>query len=53
MFNTLKNALRSLRIPTDAERELAYLNEAVSRIDLEARERQVEAGLFRTRRMPF
>lgn len=47
MFEQVKIALRALRLPTVAERERAYLNQAVSRYDLEMRERAVDAGLFR------
>lgn len=38
---------RGFRVPTQAERELAYLNGSVDRYDLEQRQRQVEQGLFR------
>lgn len=47
MLNRVKNALKSLHIPTVAEREMAYLNQSVSRYDLEQRQRQIDAGLFR------
>lgn len=47
MFDRLKSALRGLHIPSDRERELAYLNAAVSLHDLERRQREVERGLFR------
>ncbi|AWB47871.1 DUF3563 domain-containing protein [Gemmobacter aquarius] len=49
MFEQVKTVFRSFRFPTVAERELAYLNEAVSRYDLEMRERAIDAGLFRRR----
>lgn len=47
MFEQVKNVLRALRVPSVAERELAYLNQCVSRYDLEQRQRQIDAGLFR------
>lgn len=47
MFATLKRAAKNLRAPSPAERELAYLNGAGDRYDLEARERDVDRGLFR------
>ena len=46
MFATLKRAAKSLSVPTQAELDLAYLNEAGDRYDLEARERNL------TRRAP-
>ena len=39
MFATLKRTAKLLRIPSQAERDMAYLNEAGDRYDLEARER--------------
>jgi hypothetical protein len=47
MLKQLKNFTRALRVPTAAERELAYLNGSVDRIDLEYRQRQIDRGLFR------
>ena len=41
MFATLKRAAKALRVPTQAELDLAYLNEAGDRYDLEARERNL------------
>lgn len=49
MFEQVKTVFRAFRMPSVAERELAYLNEAVSRYDLEQRERAIESGLFRSR----
>lgn len=49
MFEQVRTVFRSFRFPSVAERELAYLNEAVSRYDLEQRERAIDAGLFRRR----
>lgn len=39
MFATLKRTAKLLRVPSQAERDMAYLNEAGDRYDLEARER--------------
>lgn len=47
MFNQLKKITRALRVPTQEERELAYLNGSADRIDLEYRQRQIDRGLFR------
>jgi hypothetical protein len=46
MFATLKRTAKLLRTPTTAEREMAYLNEAGDRYDLEARERNLSRGGF-------
>ncbi|MNL47308.1 hypothetical protein D3C87_1700900 [compost metagenome] len=47
MFSQLKKITRALRVATQEERELAYLNGSVDRIDLEYRQRQIDRGLFR------
>ncbi|HXV30534.1 MAG TPA: DUF3563 family protein [Sinorhizobium sp.] len=47
MFKQLKKFTRALHIPTIEEREMAYLNASVDRIDLEYRQRQIDRGLFR------
>jgi hypothetical protein len=49
MFATLKRTAKMLRTPTAAERELAYLNEAGDRYDLEARERNLSRGVLSRR----
>ena len=41
MFATLKRTAKLLSASTQAERDLAYLNEAGDRYDLEARERNL------------
>ena len=46
MFAALKRTAKMLRTPTTAERELAYLNEAGDRYDLEARERNLSRGMM-------
>ena len=43
MFVTLKRAAKLLRVATQAERDMAYLNEAGDRYDLEARERNLNS----------
>ena len=48
MFATLKRTAKLLRGPTPAERDLAYLNEAGDRYDLEARERNLSRRANRT-----
>jgi len=48
MFNLFKAFISLSDMPTLAERERAYLNASVSRIDLERREREVDGGLFRS-----
>jgi hypothetical protein len=47
MLNLFKSLIHSGPEKSIAERERAYLNASVSRIDLERREREVESGLFR------
>lgn len=49
MLNRVKSFLTILLPPTVEDRERAYLNESVSRIDLERRERAVDQGMFRHR----
>ncbi len=47
MFKQIRNFARALRVPSTDEREIAYLNGAIDRIDLEYRQRQIDRGLFR------
>ena len=47
MFTQLRKAARALRPATASEREIAYLNDATDRIDLEYRQRAVDRGMFR------
>lgn len=49
MFSQFRKAARALRVPSIAEREEMYLNEAGDRYDLELREREVARGAFRGR----
>ncbi|WP_237154034.1 DUF3563 domain-containing protein [Oryzibacter oryziterrae] len=53
MFATLKRTAKMFHIPTAAEREQAYINDAVDRFDLEAREREVFKGRFHQRVVGF
>jgi hypothetical protein len=47
MFNSVRKFARAFRVPTTQDREVAYLNEANDRIDLEYRMRQIDRGMFR------
>jgi hypothetical protein len=47
MLKAVSFLRRALHVPTTEELELNYLNDAVSGIDLEMRQRQVDAGMFR------
>lgn len=47
MLQQLKSILGTLRVPSRQERELRYLNGSHDRYDLEYRQRQIDAGLFR------
>jgi hypothetical protein len=48
MLEGLARALNTLRIPTQEEQERWYLASATSRVDRERRQRQIDAGMFRT-----
>lgn len=47
MFTMFKSLFSRHSAPTDAERELAYLNASVSLADLERRQRDIDQGLLR------
>lgn len=47
MFTSVRKFARVLRGPSVQEREMAYLNEACDRFDLEHRVRQIDRGMFR------
>ncbi|MBD8553114.1 DUF3563 family protein [Rhizobium sp. CFBP 8762] len=47
MFTQFRKLASALRAPTAEERESAYLNGSLDRIDLEYRQRQVDRGMFR------
>lgn len=49
MFGYVSKIAGKLRAPTIEERELAYLNQSVDRVDLEYRQRQIDRGMFRNR----
>lgn len=49
MFEPIRKFARAMRAPSRAEREMAYLNDARDRVDLEFRQRQIDNGLFRGR----
>lgn len=49
MFEQVKQIIRALQGPSRQDRERAYLNGAVSAIDLECRQREIDAGRFRER----
>ncbi len=46
MLNALKRTAQLLRAPTQAERDMDYLNAATDRYDLEARERYLDSRAF-------
>ncbi|MBS1167423.1 MAG: hypothetical protein H6R00_3448 [Proteobacteria bacterium] len=46
MFNALKRTAQLLRAPSQAERDMDYLNQATDRYDLEARERYLDRRVF-------
>lgn len=47
MLHQLKRLYEAIRVPTVQERELRYLNGSRDLYDLEYRERQIDAGMFR------
>lgn len=49
MFGYVSKIAGKLRAPTTEQREMAYLNQSVDRVDLEYRQRQIDRGLFRQR----
>ncbi|MFZ1470286.1 MAG: hypothetical protein WAT09_15110 [Paracoccaceae bacterium] len=53
MFDRLKSAVAALRLPTEADRERAYLNASVSLYDLECRQRQLELAQFGKAPLPY
>jgi len=50
MFRYFSKIASRLRAPSIEDRELAYLNASVDRVDLEYRQRQIDRGLFRNNR---
>lgn len=49
MFKHLKSVARAFGGSAATDREMAYLNSATDRIDLEYRQREIDRGLFRRR----
>lgn len=49
MFEQIRKFVSAFRIPSREELEREYLNGAISRADLEFRQRQVDRGMFRER----
>lgn len=47
------NVRKLFAVQTRAEREHAYLEQSVDRVDLEMRQREIDRGLFRQRRPYF
>ena len=53
MFGYVSKLAKNFRGPSIEERELAYLNQSVDRVDLEYRQRQIDRGMFRGRATSF
>lgn len=53
MFKLFKSLTSGRIAPTNAERELAYLNASVSLADLERRQREIDLGLLRPQGFAF
>lgn len=53
MFTLIKSLISRHSHPTDAERELSYLNASVSLADLERRQRDIELGVLRRKSFAF
>jgi hypothetical protein len=49
MFGYVSKIATKLRGPSIEEREMAYLNGSMDRVDLEYRQRQIDRGMFRNR----
>lgn len=47
MLNQVKNLIRAFHIPSREERERAYLEGSSNAVDLEFRQREIDAGRFR------
>lgn len=52
-MNLMQKLRSAFRGQTANRLEIEYLNEAVSIIDLESRQRQIDRGQFRNRNYPF
>lgn len=53
MFTRIKSLISRHSAPTEAERELAYLNASISLFDLERRQREIDAGVLRRPSLAF
>ncbi len=53
MFTMIKSLISRHSAPTEADRELAYLNASVSLADLERRQREIELGMLRRQSFAF
>jgi hypothetical protein len=53
MFGYVSKFASKFRGPSTEDREMAYLNAAADRIDLEYRQRQIDRGMFRNRPINF
>lgn len=49
MFGYFTKIASKLKVPSVQDREMAYLNGSVDRVDLEYRQRQIDRGMFRGR----
>jgi hypothetical protein len=49
MFKSFKSVARAFGSRAVADREMAYLNGATDRVDLEYRQREIDRGLFSRR----
>ena len=47
MLNSVRKLARAFRGKSIEEREMAYLNGSLDRVDLEHRQRQIDRGMFR------
>jgi hypothetical protein len=50
MFDNVRKFLAG---PSRSEREHRYLSQAVDRVDLEMRQREIDRGLFHRQRKPY
>ncbi len=53
MFNLFKSLVSGKAFPRISDLERSYLDASVSRIDLERRQREIDAGLFRKSSFDF
>jgi Protein of unknown function (DUF3563) len=53
MLSMLKTLINRHSAPTQAQRELAYLNASISLMDLERRQREIDLGLLRLKSFAY